>query len=107
MVAQRVFHTRVLPHILLPGTPFGLHDSFHGAALEALKCLGGTNGLLILPDEARSANSSVTSRPTLSPPVTQRSSFSLGQDEIGEDTERTRISRAGRGSQEPKRLALL
>ena len=46
MVAQRVFHTRFLPHILCPGTPEGLHDAFHGAAIEMMDKMGGPKGSL-------------------------------------------------------------
>lgn len=46
-VAQRVFHTRLLPHILCPGSPIGLHDAFHSAALEMQSRMGGSDGLLM------------------------------------------------------------
>ncbi|KAI0348377.1 hypothetical protein BDW22DRAFT_1366032 [Trametopsis cervina] len=46
-VAHRLFHTRLLPHVLLPGRPDGLHDSFHGHALKICKQLGGQHGNLL------------------------------------------------------------
>ncbi|KAH9944914.1 ribonuclease-III-like-domain-containing protein [Amylocystis lapponica] len=46
-VAHRFFHTRVLPHVLLPGTPHGLHDAFHEHALEICERLGGADGALV------------------------------------------------------------
>lgn len=40
-VAHRIFHTRILPHLLLPGTVEGLHDSLHDYALEVSDRLSG------------------------------------------------------------------
>jgi hypothetical protein len=34
-IAHRLFHTRVLSHLLLPGSPFGLPDVLHADALKA------------------------------------------------------------------------
>ena len=48
-IAQRVFHTRILPHILCPNTSFGIPDTFHGSALDLLERMGGPEGLLISP----------------------------------------------------------
>jgi len=45
-VAHRVFHTRLLPHILLPGRPEGLHDAYHGLAQKICEGMGGVNGPL-------------------------------------------------------------
>ena len=107
VVAQRVFHTRVLPHILLPGTPFGLHDAFHDAALEAQARLGGPKGLLVTPKEADSAPQAAT-RTVLSPPSPRRPILSsLVGSAYGDGTERAKVSRIGRGSQEPKKMAFL
>ncbi|KDQ60397.1 hypothetical protein JAAARDRAFT_174469 [Jaapia argillacea MUCL 33604] len=40
-VAHRVFHTRLLPHILLPNSGDGLHDSLHPYAEEVCQRMGG------------------------------------------------------------------
>lgn len=108
VIAQRVFHTRVLPHILLPGTPFGLHDAFHDATLEAQARLGGPKGLLITPKEANSGPQVATTT-VLSPPSPQKSIISsLGTNsDYGDGMEWMKASRGGRGSQEPKKMALL
>ncbi|KAI0048728.1 hypothetical protein FA95DRAFT_1005870 [Auriscalpium vulgare] len=47
-VAHRLFQTRVLPHILLPGQPMGLPDSLHAHAREVIAKMGGENGPLVL-----------------------------------------------------------
>jgi len=47
-VAHRLFHIRVLPHLLLPGSPFGLPDILHADALNAVECYGGLKGPLVL-----------------------------------------------------------
>ncbi|KAI0080301.1 hypothetical protein K474DRAFT_1658017 [Panus rudis PR-1116 ss-1] len=60
-VAHRLFHTRVLPHLLLPGRPEGLHDAFHAHALEICEQMGGENGPLVLTNEG-SASSGSSSR---------------------------------------------
>ena len=46
-VAHRLFHTRLLPHILLPGSPFGLPDVLHTDALSAAERFGGAEGPLV------------------------------------------------------------
>ncbi|KAI0251145.1 hypothetical protein BJV78DRAFT_1275462 [Lactifluus subvellereus] len=46
-VAHRLFHTRVLPHLLLPGSPFGLPDVLHAEALKAAEHYGGLEGPLV------------------------------------------------------------
>src|SRR5712691_10173583 len=46
-VTHRLFHTRVLPHLLLPGSPFGLPDVLHADALKAAEYYGGLNGPLV------------------------------------------------------------
>ncbi|KAI0302369.1 ribonuclease-III-like-domain-containing protein [Multifurca ochricompacta] len=45
-VAHRLFHTRMLPHLLLPGSPLGLPDVLHPDALKAAERYGGTEGPL-------------------------------------------------------------
>ncbi|KAJ7615025.1 ribonuclease-III-like-domain-containing protein [Mycena polygramma] len=69
-VAHRVFHTRVLPRLLLPQG--GLPTCFHPDAHEACARLGGANGELILDSNAparqeqkREALPSPTPRQTL------------------------------------------
>ncbi|KZT64966.1 hypothetical protein DAEQUDRAFT_677623 [Daedalea quercina L-15889] len=47
IAAQRLFHTRVLPHLLLPGTPRGLNDAFHEHAIAICERFGGPHGDLI------------------------------------------------------------
>ncbi|TFY78307.1 hypothetical protein EWM64_g5705 [Hericium alpestre] len=47
--AHRLFHTRLLPHILLPGKPEGLLDTYHVRAHEVLKQMGGPQGPLAPP----------------------------------------------------------
>ncbi|KAH9006144.1 ribonuclease-III-like-domain-containing protein [Lactarius hatsudake] len=46
-VAHRLFHTRLLPHILLPGSPLGLPDVLHADALSAAERYGGPEGPLV------------------------------------------------------------
>jgi len=46
-VSHRLFHTRMLPHILLPGRPEGLHDAFHDHALEMCEQMGGLDAPLV------------------------------------------------------------
>ncbi|KAH8102538.1 ribonuclease-III-like-domain-containing protein [Cristinia sonorae] len=53
-VAHRVFHTRVLPHILLPGTSAGLNDVFHEQVLEICEQMGGLKGALVAENGALS-----------------------------------------------------
>ncbi|KAJ3553023.1 hypothetical protein NM688_g3839 [Phlebia brevispora] len=48
-VAHRVFHTRLLPHLLLPGKSIGLHDAFHADAMRILQEMGGPEGDLFIP----------------------------------------------------------
>ncbi|KZT28135.1 hypothetical protein NEOLEDRAFT_1087798 [Neolentinus lepideus HHB14362 ss-1] len=40
-VAHRIFHTRILPHLLLPGSAEGLRDSLHPHAMKICEQLGG------------------------------------------------------------------
>jgi len=37
----------MLPHLLQPGSPFGLPDVLHGDALKAAEHYGGLNGVLV------------------------------------------------------------
>ncbi|KAI0260185.1 hypothetical protein BC834DRAFT_832245 [Gloeopeniophorella convolvens] len=46
-VAHRLFHTRVLPRLLLPGSPFGLPDVLHTEALKVAERYGGVDGPLL------------------------------------------------------------
>ncbi|KAI9508555.1 ribonuclease-III-like-domain-containing protein [Russula earlei] len=46
-VTHRLFHTRVLPYLLLPGSPFGLPDVLHADALKASERYGGLRGPLL------------------------------------------------------------
>lgn len=46
-VAHRVFHTRLLPHVLLPGNLAGLPDVFHADAEAMCERMGGPNGKLL------------------------------------------------------------
>ncbi|KAH7912613.1 hypothetical protein BJ138DRAFT_1171799 [Hygrophoropsis aurantiaca] len=47
-VAHRVFHTRLLPHILLPGKPEGVPAEFHQKALDISERMGGMDGDLLV-----------------------------------------------------------
>ncbi|KAH7882489.1 hypothetical protein F5I97DRAFT_1931691 [Phlebopus sp. FC_14] len=47
-VAHRFFHTRILPHILLPGNTSGVPEEFHVRALSICGSMGGKNGPLML-----------------------------------------------------------
>jgi len=40
-VAHRIFHTRILPHLLLPGTSQGLQDFYHDHAMQVYQRMGG------------------------------------------------------------------
>ncbi|KAI0319903.1 hypothetical protein OF83DRAFT_1054146, partial [Amylostereum chailletii] len=46
-VAHRLFHTRLLPHILLHGRPDGLPDALHEYAKAACEKMGGVHGPLL------------------------------------------------------------
>jgi hypothetical protein len=43
-----VFHTRLLPHLLLPRRADGIPDVFHEDALRICQKMGGSDGPLIL-----------------------------------------------------------
>ncbi|KAI0033631.1 ribonuclease-III-like-domain-containing protein, partial [Vararia minispora EC-137] len=45
-VAHRVFHTRLFPYILLPGTPAGLPDTLLDRAQDSIEKMGGLKGKL-------------------------------------------------------------
>ena len=53
-MAHRLFHTRLLPHILLPGRAEGLHDAFHGHAQKISQQMGGLQANLVTPDSQES-----------------------------------------------------
>jgi len=65
-VAHQVFHTRLLPHILLPGQKEGLHDAFHAHALEICEKMGGMDAAVRLP---RAPEGSVPSEKSESGPA--------------------------------------
>ncbi|KAJ8488544.1 hypothetical protein ONZ51_g3485 [Trametes cubensis] len=46
-VAHRLFHTRVLPHLLLQGSHEGLHVAYHDHAREVCEKMGGPQGPLL------------------------------------------------------------
>jgi hypothetical protein len=46
-MAHRVFHTRVLPRVLLPNSSEGLPDALHAEAMEACERMGGIDGSLV------------------------------------------------------------
>jgi hypothetical protein len=45
-VAHRLFHTRILPHILLPGKVEGVPAEFHQKVLVLCERMGGVDGKL-------------------------------------------------------------
>lgn len=46
-VAHRLFHTRILPHILLPGKVEGVPAEFHQKVLVLCEHMGGVDGNLL------------------------------------------------------------
>lgn len=54
-IAHRLFHTRVLPSLLLPGNPQGLSDVFHYDAKKVCEIMGGENGALVIRDDTSQA----------------------------------------------------
>ncbi|KAI0634570.1 hypothetical protein C8Q77DRAFT_1056404 [Trametes polyzona] len=46
-VAHRLFHTRVLPNLLLPASHEGLHTAYHAHAREICEKMGGPEGPLL------------------------------------------------------------
>lgn len=56
-VAHRVFHTRILPNLLLGRTANGLPEAFHRDALEAAERMGGQEGPLLLDSTSRGSSS--------------------------------------------------
>ncbi|KAF8881212.1 hypothetical protein BD779DRAFT_1445729 [Infundibulicybe gibba] len=53
-VAHRVFHTRLLPNLLLGRRPEGLPEVFHAGVLEMAERMGGKDGSLLIDSTARS-----------------------------------------------------
>jgi len=53
VVAQRLFHTRVLPHLLLRGTSQGLNDAFHEHAVTIFERFGGRDANLTAANSAQ------------------------------------------------------
>ncbi|KAG0707669.1 hypothetical protein DFH29DRAFT_894866 [Suillus ampliporus] len=51
-VAHRLFHTRILPHILLPGKAEGVPSEFHHRALALCERMGGMDGNLLVQELA-------------------------------------------------------
>ena len=43
-IAHKLFHTRLLPHLLLPGKPEGLPEAFHADVLKICEQMGGPQG---------------------------------------------------------------
>jgi dsRNA-specific ribonuclease len=46
-VAHQLFHTRILPHLLLPGTSSGVPEEFHTTALRICERMGGPESDLL------------------------------------------------------------
>lgn len=53
-VAHRLFHTRILPHILLPDKAEGVPVEFHHQALAICERMGGVDGNLLVQELASS-----------------------------------------------------
>ncbi|KAG1754660.1 hypothetical protein EDB19DRAFT_1667568 [Suillus lakei] len=51
-VAHRLFHTRILPHILLPDQAEGVPTEFHHQALALCERMGGVDGNLLVQELA-------------------------------------------------------
>ncbi|OAX41974.1 hypothetical protein K503DRAFT_767213 [Rhizopogon vinicolor AM-OR11-026] len=49
-VTHRLFHTRILPHILLPGKAEGVPSEFHHKALALCERMGGVDGNLLVQE---------------------------------------------------------
>ncbi|KAL5514471.1 hypothetical protein ACEPAG_2559 [Sanghuangporus baumii] len=71
-ITQRVFHTRLLPHMLLPGTSLGLHDAFHRAALDMQARMGGPDGLLVSSESSQRRPTGTRSRSSTLPETSQQ-----------------------------------
>jgi hypothetical protein len=54
-MAQRVFHTRVLPKLLLERRPEGLPDVFHADVLAMCERMGGPKGQLMTKSTLQAA----------------------------------------------------
>ena len=51
-IAHRVFHTRLLPHLITKDERFGLHEALHDATLEMQEKMGGPDAQLLSAREA-------------------------------------------------------
>lgn len=51
-MTHRLFHTRILPHILLPEKAEGVPPEFHQKALTLCERMGGVDGNLLVQDLA-------------------------------------------------------
>lgn len=51
-MAHRLFHTRILPHILLPDQAEGVPVEFHHQALAICERMGGVDGNLLVQELA-------------------------------------------------------
>ncbi|KAL5521488.1 hypothetical protein ACEPAF_2236 [Sanghuangporus sanghuang] len=71
-IAQRVFHTRLLPHMLLPGTSLGLHDAFHRAALDMQARMGGPDGLLVSSESSQRSPTGFRTQSSTLPEASQQ-----------------------------------
>lgn len=49
-MAHRLFHTRILPHILLPNQAEGVPLEFHHRALTICERMGGLDGNLLVQE---------------------------------------------------------
>lgn len=56
-IAHRLFHTRVLPSLLLSGNHQGLSDAFHYDAMQVCESMGGENGALLVENDPSPASS--------------------------------------------------
>lgn len=53
-MTHRLFHTRILPHILLPGKAEGVPPEFHSKALALCERMGGMDGNLLVQEPTSS-----------------------------------------------------
>ncbi|KAF8485672.1 hypothetical protein JB92DRAFT_3025210 [Gautieria morchelliformis] len=88
LVAHRVFHTRVLPHVYQFGLPVFLHSKVR----EACERLGGEDGSLVQPKVARRATPLRVSRERLSTAVEDDRPRSIDSDGPG-DVEYLKVGR--------------
>ena len=59
-ISHRIFHTRLLPRMLLPGRPEGLPDLFHARAIKICNDMGGPDGDFLRPVSAASRSDSTS-----------------------------------------------